>query len=75
MGGVSCNSHLRKEFKKTFEEEPEIRLGVAPVRVYFPSPILTTDNAAMIAAAGTPKLHQPQPLDLDLNAVANLRLC
>jgi N6-L-threonylcarbamoyladenine synthase len=74
VGGVACNSHLRKSFKKTFEEEPQNR-SAGPVRVYYPSPVLTTDNGAMIAAAGTPKLQHPQPLDLDMNAIADLRLC
>ena len=45
------------------------------VRVYYPAPILTTDNAAMIAAAGTPKLGAAPGLPLDLNAAPNLRLC
>ncbi len=65
VGGVACNSLLRQTFKQSFTH----------VRVYYPSPILTTDNAAMIAAAGTPKLRHPTPLDLDLNAYADLRLC
>jgi N6-L-threonylcarbamoyladenine synthase len=74
VGGVACNSHLRKAFKKAFEEEPQNR-SADPIRVYYPSPVLTTDNGAMIAAAGTPKLRHPIPLDLDLNAIADLRLC
>jgi N6-L-threonylcarbamoyladenine synthase len=75
VGGVACNSHLRKAFKKAFEEDLEHRSGIAPIRVYYPSLMLTTDNGAMIAAAGTPKLIHPLPLDLDLNASADLRLC
>jgi N6-L-threonylcarbamoyladenine synthase len=74
VGGVACNSHLRKSFKKAFEEEPQNR-SAGSIRVYYPSPVLTTDNGAMIAAAGTPKLQRPEPLDLDMNAVADLRLC
>jgi N6-L-threonylcarbamoyladenine synthase len=66
VGGVSCNSHLRKAFK-TFEDDA--------VRVYIPSPIFTTDNGAMIAAAGTPKLRNTAMFDLELNASADLPLC
>ena len=66
VGGVACNSLLRRRFKDTFEPQ---------LPVYYPSPILTTDNAAMIAAAGTPKLRAPRPLELDLNAYPNLKLC
>jgi N6-L-threonylcarbamoyladenine synthase len=47
------------------------RLGVP---VYFPSPHLSTDNAAMIAAAGTAKLEGGQHDALDLNADVTLRL-
>lgn len=67
VGGVACNSLLRQSFKDAFEN--------GDVNVYYPSLILTTDNAAMIAAAGTPKLLQPVSLDLQLNAYADLRLC
>ncbi|NLT68399.1 MAG: tRNA (adenosine(37)-N6)-threonylcarbamoyltransferase complex transferase subunit TsaD [Acidobacteria bacterium] len=69
VGGVACNSELRKSFKRSFEEAEN------PVPVYYPSPVFTTDNGVMIAAAGTPKLHHPPPLDLELNAQADLRLC
>ena len=75
VGGVACNSLLRKTFKRVFEEEPLRLEGRASVRVYYPSPILTTDNGAMIAAAGTPKMQQADPLNLALNASADLRLC
>ncbi len=63
VGGVACNSLLRETFKHSFEQ------------VYYPAPSLTTDNAAMIAAAGTPKLRRSQTLQPDLNAYADLRLC
>jgi N6-L-threonylcarbamoyladenine synthase len=71
VGGVACNSLLRKTFKEAFESRNELR----KVRVYYPNPVLTTDNAAMIAAAGTPKLQQAVSPDLQLNAFADLRLC
>jgi len=76
VGGVACNSLLRRRFKEAFEKPPAAG-EAAPdsVRVYYPSPVLTTDNAAMIAAAGTPKLVSPGPLPLDLDARADLRLC
>jgi N6-L-threonylcarbamoyladenine synthase len=66
VGGVACNSLLRRTFRAKFEKE---------FRVYYPSPELTTDNAAMIAAAGRPKFDRGASLDLDLNAYADLRLC
>ena len=75
VGGVACNSLLRKTFKRIFEEEPNQMEGRTPVRVYYPSPVFTTDNGVMIAAAGTPKLQHASPLDLALNASADLRLC
>jgi N6-L-threonylcarbamoyladenine synthase len=69
VGGVACNSQLRLTFKKVFEE------GENPVRVYYPSPALTTDNGVMIAAAGASKLSSSSSLGLELNAFADLRLC
>lgn len=69
VGGVACNSLLRRTFTEVFDDQSE------GCRVYYPSPILTTDNAAMIAAAGTPKLRRGNSADLDLNAHADLPLC
>jgi len=78
VGGVACNSLLRRVFKSTFEVRgtgPDVNNGAPPQRVCYPSPGLTTDNAAMIAAAGTPRLRAGCSLELDLNAYADLRLC
>ena len=69
VGGVACNTLLRRTFTEAFEA------GGFGCRVWYPSPVLTTDNAAMIAAAGTPKLARGVPAALDLNAYANLPLC
>ncbi len=67
VGGVACNTLLRRTFRERFQNLAE---------VYYPSPVLTTDNAAMIAAAGTPRLSSAPPaIPLDLNARADLRLC
>ena len=65
-GGVACNMALREA-----SEEAGARLGVP---VYFPSRHLSTDNAAMIAAAGTVKLLAGERAGLDLNADVSLRL-
>ena len=65
-GGVACNGALREAAR-----EAAARLGVP---VYFPSPHLSTDNAAMIAAAGTVKLCAGERAGLDLNADVSLRL-
>jgi N6-L-threonylcarbamoyladenine synthase len=63
-GGVACNSGLRAAAQNA-------RL---PYPVYFPSPGLSTDNAAMIAAAAFPKLARGEFADLDVKAQANLTL-
>jgi len=65
-GGVACNGALRDA-----AGEAAKRLGVP---VYFPSRHLSTDNAAMIAAAGTAKLKAGERAGLDLNADVTLRL-
>jgi N6-L-threonylcarbamoyladenine synthase len=63
-GGVACNSGLR-------EAAQNARL---PFPVYFPSFGLSTDNAAMIAAAAFPKLERHEFAGLDIAAQANLTL-
>ena len=65
-GGVACNGALRAA-----AGEVAGRFGVP---VYFPSPHLSTDNAAMIAAAGTVKLRAGERAGWDLNADVMLRL-
>jgi N6-L-threonylcarbamoyladenine synthase len=63
-GGVACNRELRA---RVMSED----LG-APV--YFPSPKLTTDNAAMIAAAGYPRLARGENDGMDFTASASLKI-
>ncbi|MCA1628853.1 MAG: tRNA (adenosine(37)-N6)-threonylcarbamoyltransferase complex transferase subunit TsaD [Acidobacteria bacterium] len=65
-GGVACNNALREA-----AAEAGARLAVP---AYFPSRHLSTDNAAMIAAAGTVKLLAGERAGLDLNADVSLRL-
>jgi len=48
-GGVACNSLLRARFAEAAKQRG--------FEVFFPSPALSTDNAAMIAAAGYYKLR------------------
>jgi N6-L-threonylcarbamoyladenine synthase len=63
-GGVACNSGLRAAAKSQN----------VPYPVHFPSPALSTDNAAMIAAAAFPKLARGEFADLSVAASANLTL-
>jgi N6-L-threonylcarbamoyladenine synthase len=65
-GGVAANSELRA----TFEREAQKR----GLEVFFPSRELSTDNAAMIAAAAYPKLLQGDCQGAALNAEAVLPL-
>lgn len=62
-GGVACNVGLRAETQR-----------YASYRFHFPSPGLSTDNAAMIAAAAFPKLTKGDFAHWDLKAQANLVL-
>ncbi|MBZ5604007.1 MAG: tRNA (adenosine(37)-N6)-threonylcarbamoyltransferase complex transferase subunit TsaD [Acidobacteriia bacterium] len=64
-GGVACNTGLRAA----------ARARHLPYPVLFPSPGLSTDNAAMIAAAAFPKLARGEFADTALKADANLQLC
>lgn len=65
-GGVAANSQLRA----TFEE----RAKAAGVAVFFPSRALSTDNAAMIAAAAYARLRNGILADSRLNADPSLVL-
>jgi N6-L-threonylcarbamoyladenine synthase len=65
-GGVACNGRLRRAFDEVAEREG--------LTVRFPSPRYTTDNAAMIAAAGFLHLEAGRLAGLDLNAGASLKL-
>jgi len=62
-GGVASNSGLRKAAATQRH-----------VRFYFPSAELSTDNAAMIAAAAFPKYQQGESAGLELRARAGLML-
>ena len=65
-GGVACNSALQKASEKLAEKYA--------LPVYFPSKHLSTDNAAMIAAAGTFHLKQGESSALDMTADTKIRL-
>jgi N6-L-threonylcarbamoyladenine synthase len=65
-GGVSANSRLRADAFARGEQ--------AGIPVFVPSLALTTDNAAMIAAAGLRRYHAGALASLDTNADANLPL-
>ena len=65
-GGVASNSALRQSVKQACTERD--------VRFYCPSPILCTDNAAMIGAAAYYDYLAGKQSGLDLNAVPNLAL-
>jgi N6-L-threonylcarbamoyladenine synthase len=65
-GGVAANNELRATFERSGAEQG--------VPVYFPSRPLSTDNAAMIAAAAYPKFLAKDFAAMDFSAEANLAL-
>lgn len=65
-GGVACNSGLREGMKEACKKR-----GYS---FYMPTPILCTDNAAMIGAAGYYDFVKGVRHGLDLNAVPGLKL-
>jgi N6-L-threonylcarbamoyladenine synthase len=65
-GGVAANSQLRQAFDE--------RATAEGMQVFFPSQALSTDNAAMIAAAAYPRYVHHQFADNRLNAAANMPL-
>ena len=65
-GGVASNKHLRAAMVEACEKKG--------VTFYHPSPILCTDNAAMIGAAAYYEYKKGVNHGWDLNAVPNLKL-
>lgn len=65
-GGVASNSRLRALLEEKGEKEG--------IEALYPSPILCTDNAAMIGCAAHYRLLKGQTADFSLNAVPNLSI-
>ncbi len=65
-GGVAANNELRETFERQGAQDG--------LPVYFPSRPLSTDNAAMIAAAAYPKFLAKDFAAMDFSAEASLRL-
>ena len=65
-GGVAANSALREGLKKACRKQG--------CRLYYPSPVLCTDNAAMIGAAAYYEYKRGVRNGWDLNAIPNLKL-
>jgi N6-L-threonylcarbamoyladenine synthase len=65
-GGVAANRELRE----TFRHEAEMQ----GLRVFFPSRSLSTDNAAMIAAAAYPKFLANDFVEMNFSAEAGMAL-
>jgi N6-L-threonylcarbamoyladenine synthase len=65
-GGVAANSRLREAMAQACEK--------AGLRLLAPSPVLCTDNGAMIAAAGWNRLIRGERSPLDLRADPGLAL-
>ena len=65
-GGVAANRELRAAFER--------EAGMQGLPVFFPSRALSTDNAAMIAAAAFPKFLRREFVAMDFSAEAGMLL-
>ena len=65
-GGVACNSFLREKLKKSCKK--------AGINLYIPSPILCTDNGAMVASAAYQKQKLGLKSDLHLDVYPGLSI-
>lgn len=65
-GGVAANSALRDSLQKACKK--------AGIKLYVPSPVFCTDNAAMIAVDAYYHFMKGERAGYDLNAVPNLEL-
>lgn len=65
-GGVASNSLLRQMMKEVCDKEG--------IEVYYPSPVLCTDNAAMVACCSYYDYQYGREDSLDMDAYANLPL-
>jgi N6-L-threonylcarbamoyladenine synthase len=65
-GGVAANSRLKEVLAE--------RCAEIGLKFHFPKPIFTTDNAAMIAAAGTAKFMRGETVGMDADADPNMVL-
>jgi N6-L-threonylcarbamoyladenine synthase len=65
-GGVAANSLLRSSMKAAAQKNG--------MEMYYPRPILCTDNAAMIGCAAYYEFQKGNIAGLDLNAVPSLKL-
>ncbi len=65
-GGVAANRELRDTFER--------QAAMQGLPVFFPSRALSTDNAAMIAAAAFPKFLRRDFVAMDFSAEAGMLL-
>ena len=65
-GGVAANSMLREMLEKECAKHG--------LKLYYPAPVLCTDNAAMIGCAAYYKYMAGERSDLTLDAIPNLKL-
>lgn len=66
-GGVAANKGLRQALQDQFADNPEVELVIPPLS-------LCTDNAAMIAAAGSVSFENGKRSGYNMNAVPGLPL-